>query len=520
MAKTGRRKPKPTPRQGAPELTPKNVARMEVGDAVYRLVKRLSRFPEERPDATARGALEKMLPVLDVLRESHPDHPQVAWVSGIVYRKLGRLDDALRSARRAFELEPTFATAISLAYALRELGDIDAARDVFETAARLEPEDVSAPCDLGVMLCEAGRADEGLRHLEAVLEKQPAHPVAFPAYAYYRAVRDDDASWYDKLAAFAKAHPACEDAARALDRLRAEGLYHPAPVAVVEGFLAGVAEALDHLHREHDPWLNRFGAREHRYRLSPPLAPQELQRIEASCGVRIPADYAAFLTRVGSAGAGPYYGLLPLDGPGQLESLTGDFPHTRRYPPDPKSMSASQRAALGTDEAVRGTIALAHMGCGYFSVLVVRGPRAGTVWADLRAADLGLVPTHDSFTAWYRDWIEALAKGAPPQIPVEPGRCSAPAALSNYLTSWEREHGFKPGTLDDAGVRQALRAIADGGLTIQAEASRYFDAGDCVSPCPNCRHMFDHFFQRGMLRPAQIRPGVPPKAARRSLPDA
>ncbi|WP_437600226.1 tetratricopeptide repeat protein [Sorangium sp. So ce590] len=520
MARTGRRKQKPTPRQGAPELTPKNVALMDVDAAVYRLVKLLSRFPDERLDTKARGAIEKTLPALDALRASHPDHPRVTWVAGMILRKLGRLEDAAQLARRAFELDPTFATAVSLAYTLRERGDIDAARDAFEAAARLDPEDVSARCDLGAMLCEAGRADEGLRHLEAVLEAQPAHPTAFPLHVYHRAARDGDASAYDELAAYAKAHPESAAAARSLERLRAEGLHHPAPVSVVEGFVAGVAEALDHLHRDHDPWLNRFGARAHGYRLRPPLTPRELQRIEASCGARIPADYAAFLTRVGSAGAGPYDGLLPLDGPGQLESLTGEFPHTRPYRPDPRTLTAPERAALHADEAVRGTVALAHMGCGYFSVLVIRGPRAGSVWADLRPAGLGVVPTHDSFTAWYRGWIEALSRGEPARIPVEPGRCSAPAALSDYLASWERQHALRPGALDEAGTRRALREIPDGGIAIQAEASRYFDAGDPVSPCPSCQHMFEHFFQRDMLRPAQLRPGVPPRAARRIRPEA
>ncbi|WP_437900116.1 tetratricopeptide repeat protein [Sorangium sp. So ce124] len=520
MSRTGRRKQKPTPRQGAPELTPKNVARMEVDAAVYRLVKLLGRYPEAHPDAKARGALEKTLPVLDALRASHPDHPQVAWVSGMILRKLGRLDEAVQLARRAFELDPTFATAVSLAYALRERGEIDAARDAFEAAARLDPEDVSARCDLGAMLCEAGRTDEGLRHLEAVLEAQPAHPTAFPIHAYHRAARDGDASAYDKLAAYARAHPESAAAAWALERLRAEGLHHPAPATVVEGFVAGAAEALDHLHRDHDPWLNRFGARAHGYRLDPPLTARDIERIEASCGARIPADYAAFLTRVGSSGAGPYHGLLPLDGPGQIESLTGEFPHTRAYRPDPRTLTAPQRAALPTDEVVRGTVALAHMGCGYFSVLVIRGPRAGSVWADLRAAGLGVVPTHDSFTAWYRGWIEALSRGEPARIPVEPGRCSAPAALSDYLASWERQHALRPGTLDEAGTRRALREIPDAGIAIQAAASRYFDAGDPVDPCPSCQHMFDHFLRKNMLQPAQIRPGVPPRAARRGSPEA
>ena len=100
------------------------------------------------------------------------------------------------------------------------------------------------------MLCEAGRDDEGLLHLEAVVEGAAGAPEAFPTYAYHRAVRDGDASWYDRLAAYAGA-PGERRRRAVAERLRAEGLHHPAPVAVVEGFVAGVAEALDHLHRDH-----------------------------------------------------------------------------------------------------------------------------------------------------------------------------------------------------------------------------------------------------------------------------
>ncbi|WP_437978097.1 hypothetical protein WMF11_16235 [Sorangium sp. So ce295] len=39
-------------------------------------------------------------------------------------------------------------------------------------------------------------------------------------------------------------------------------------------------------------------------------------------------------------------------------------------------------------------------------------------------------------------------------------------------------------------------------------------------PCPSRQHLFDHLLRKNMLQPAQLRPGVPPRAARRAPPEA
>ena len=56
-----------------------------------------------------------------------------------------------------------------------------------------------------------------------------------------------------------------------------------------------------------------FGAERHKYRLNPTVSPEEVARFEAKYHVKLPEEYVFFLTQVGNGGAGPYYGLYPLE---------------------------------------------------------------------------------------------------------------------------------------------------------------------------------------------------------------
>jgi hypothetical protein len=204
-----------------------------------------------------------------------------------------------------------------------------------------------------------------------------------------------------------------------------------------------------------------FGAGDHGYRLNPPATDEVVRAFEIQHGLNLPADYRSFLMEIGNGGAGPSYGLLPLGSPGEYKYKTGDlgkpFPHSAAWNvpdgwfkslPDPwggrgdqlprswPSIEACLEAvsALPVDqdakrrreeltswyfasEHVNGAIALCHEGCGYYDLLVVRGPKYGTVWIDGRASDYGisplLSPTGEvfSFETWYLNWLhECVAK--------------------------------------------------------------------------------------------------------------
>ena len=79
--------------------------------------------------------------------------------------------------------------------------------------------------------------------------------------------------------------------------------------------------------RQHTADRRVFGVREHRFRFHPPLGGAALDAFEARHQLLLPVDYRAFLAEVGNGGAGPFYGVLPLDTPAQEEQLTRPFPH-------------------------------------------------------------------------------------------------------------------------------------------------------------------------------------------------
>ncbi|MEU7001453.1 SMI1/KNR4 family protein [Nonomuraea sp. NPDC046570] len=154
--------------------------------------------------------------------------------------------------------------------------------------------------------------------------------------------------------------------------------------------------------REYDTDFGLFGAREHRYRFMPPLDEAALEAIEARIGVRLPADYRTFLTRLGNGGAGPYYGVHGLR-PDDAWARFHPFPFMEEWEPpdlDDEGYDDVMEAAF------EGLLAVAEHGCGYRSHLVVNGPAAGQVWGDWTCVGEALAPEAESFGAWYHDWLE------------------------------------------------------------------------------------------------------------------
>ena len=135
-----------------------------------------------------------------------------------------------------------------------------------------------------------------------------------------------------------------------------------------------------------------FGAAKHEYRFAPALGAAELEALEASLGVKLPADYRRLVREVGASGAGPYYGL---DAPAAPE---GGAP-ARGFPWRPDAKPPRR-------DRLDGVVVLAQQGCGMRSVLVVSGELAGEVWTDLTADGGPIRPEAASVAAWYEAWIE------------------------------------------------------------------------------------------------------------------
>lgn len=205
------------------------------------------------------------------------------------------------------------------------------------------------------------------------------------------------------------------------------------------------------------------GWRRHGGILAPPLAGDAVAALEAAVGP-LPSDYRHFITEIGSAGAGPGYGLLSPIGSRQLALAAGELSwHEGPVPTD----------------GPRGVLALAHAGCAIMWFLVLRGPSAGEVWCDARASSGGVRRAAASFSAWYRDWLVSAVDDRSPWTSWDGRACATADVLSRALESeGQATHGTERPSL--AGTVNA------GGLSIASGGDRCFAAGAALDPCEVC----------------------------------
>ena len=142
----------------------------------------------------------------------------------------------------------------------------------------------------------------------------------------------------------------------------------------------------------------------------------------------LPPDYHHFITQVGW-GAGPGYGLLP-----------------------PTKFDLGLVLAKAGDQV-----------CWYLSP-------AGGVWVDTRTFDADPVKTHDSFDAWYADWLDNALSGLRPWQQWD-GGCASLNMLGQML-----ENGCDP--QDVQGVQITMSDDSD---------------GQPVQPCHHCQATFAQF---------------------------
>lgn len=196
--------------------------------------------------------------------------------------------------------------------------------------------------------------------------------------------------------------------------------------------LGRLREKLQRL-RTLDVSLEEFGAISHKYRLGGPLAEAKLRYYEQQQGVVLPYEYRRFLMEVGHGGAGPFYGLFPLDSqdPEFLNMFGGDlskpFPWTSSFNPDEweRDLSIGDLEGVEWDENGRyagmflpGALYLCHYGCAIRIFLIVSGPCQGEVWRDSQASGEGIFPEVDEhenrlgFLDWYEQWLDKSLQSA------------------------------------------------------------------------------------------------------------
>ena len=135
-------------------------------------------------DDPRRPNLESGARVLAQIRAAHPAEGMLWFGSSMVARRLGAPEEALGFAQHAYQIDPSWKSAIGVANALKDGKQFDQAAKWFRKALDHDKDDVSAHLDLGDMFLDLTRYDEALREYDLAMRKQPDHPWA-QASSYY-----------------------------------------------------------------------------------------------------------------------------------------------------------------------------------------------------------------------------------------------------------------------------------------------------------------------------------------------
>jgi HEAT repeat protein len=178
---------------------------------------------------------------------------------------------------------------------------------------------------------------------------------------------------------------------------------------------AAIHRILDKLARARDRGLKCFASDRHRFRLNRPSGELTVRRFERHHGIPLPEDYRAFLRLAGNGGAGPYYGLLPLEkwDDAVLESRPSYLAQPSPLRPGiPAGAEWEQVLGCPWEDLFQGTLALVHQGCSYYALLVVTGAYCGrVVYVNLDRGGAPYFVHHPDFLSWYERWLDELLEG-------------------------------------------------------------------------------------------------------------
>jgi hypothetical protein len=179
-----------------------------------------------------------------------------------------------------------------------------------------------------------------------------------------------------------------------------------------------------------------FGSKTHRYKLNAPISEETIKQFEIKHEINLPNDYVQFLTVLGNGGAGPFYGLEPIENAlfNDLDYKTSHsllnpskpFPHIEpwnlafRPTVDEEENEAEYEKQFAEFEEryydkqhMSGVIAICNYGCGVSLNLVVNGQEYGNIWTDDRGNDNGIYASLElgnaekiGFSNWYELWLD------------------------------------------------------------------------------------------------------------------
>ena len=174
-----------------------------------------------------------------------------------------------------------------------------------------------------------------------------------------------------------------------------------------------------------------FGSDTHEYNLNPTKTEFEIEKFETENQITLPEDYREFLLHIGNGGAGPYYGLEPLEAGREVDldykdgkdliDLSKPFPFTEHWNVEFEEINDDNYEEIDQQKIenyydnkfVSGLLRISNFGCGVRMNIVVNGNEKGNIWVDDRVNENGLFPDpyfeqteKITFLDWYELWLD------------------------------------------------------------------------------------------------------------------
>jgi hypothetical protein len=164
----------------------------------------------------------------------------------------------------------------------------------------------------------------------------------------------------------------------------------------------------------------------HQFLFNKPIKESEVLAFEKKFEIQLPLEYRSFLLNLGNGGAGPYYGLLPLEkwdwflggceddteACSMLQSpclLIPDLPEKKE---EWKSVLRDEACKKGISptgwDSYQGTITLCDQGCTYYAVLILNGPYTGRIVNIDMMGNSPRFSPYSSFLDWYEGWLNKV----------------------------------------------------------------------------------------------------------------
>lgn len=182
--------------------------------------------------------------------------------------------------------------------------------------------------------------------------------------------------------------------------------------------------------RELDQTFQIFGSEKHLYKFNPVKTEMEVEIFESKHQILLPLEYKVFIQEIGNGGAGPYYGLEPLENGRSIDldqknndaliELSKPFPHTSHWnlefgylKEEDENEYFRFKDEYYDPKHLNGLLRISNFGCGISLNLVVNGPEYGHIWADDITNGNGLFPDpyfqtekRLTFLEWYELWLD------------------------------------------------------------------------------------------------------------------